>query len=32
VLQLLAAQWAGVVSIAQHPLQHSLFAAQPPHW
>jgi hypothetical protein len=31
VLQLLAAQWLGVVSIAQQPLQHSLFAPQQPH-
>ena len=32
VLQSLAAQWFGVVSIAQQPLQHSLFAAQLAHW
>jgi hypothetical protein len=32
VLQSLSAQWYGVVSIAQQPDQHSLFAAQSTHW
>jgi hypothetical protein len=32
VLQSLAEQWYGVVSIAQQPDQHSEFAAQSTHW
>jgi hypothetical protein len=32
VLQSLAEQWYGIVSIAQHPDQHSVFAAQFTHW